>query len=75
MARELCTFFGLELENARNGSKDLFPDDLHVWLTINEDGRLDEVSFVPDTVPSDVHCCTVRFAGFDVAHNALIPRQ
>ena len=75
VTRDVLTLFGLELENARDGSKDLLPDDLHVWLTSGEDGRLDKVPFVSDTVPPGVHGCALRFAGVDVAHDALMPNR
>ena len=44
------TLFSLELEDTCDWSKDLFLDDLHVWLTFGEDGRVDKIPLVPNSV-------------------------
>lgn len=52
----------------------VLPDDVHVLLGFGEDGRLDKVPIIPDSVPT--YICTVGticFAGFDMAHVAPAP--
>lgn len=46
------TLFCLELEDAGDWAKDLLLDDLHMWLAFGEDGRVDKVPLVPDSVPT-----------------------
>ena len=49
----ICTLLSLELEDTCDWSKDLFLDDLHVWLTFGEDGQVDKIPLVPNSVPGD----------------------
>lgn len=44
----------------------VLPDDVHVLLGFGEDGRLDKVPIIPDSVPTYMHCghhlfCQIRY--------------
>lgn len=65
------TFLGLEFANDGDGTKDLFPDDLHVRLALREDGRLNEISLRPVSVASVLHLGTFALSGLNVSENFL----
>ena len=61
----------LELDDHTNWPENLLPNDACVWLRVCEDHLLDLISFLPMSLASKVHLCTLFFASFDVAHAAL----
>jgi hypothetical protein len=42
-------FFGFELDDYTNRAKDLFLYDLHLMTNVSENGRVDEVTLVPQS--------------------------
>jgi len=62
----------LELDNDNHRAEDLLADNLHVGLAVREDCGLDEVAFRAVTFAAVVACSAFGFAGFDIAHNAVI---
>src|SRR5271154_2313747 len=61
--------YALKGDNAHYRTEDLFLGDLHVVLNIGEDGRLDEVTAVSDSIATADELGTLRAARLDVAHD------
>ena len=58
-----------EFEDGHDRAEDFFLSDLHVVLNIGENGGLDEVAFVADTIAAGEELGFFGFAGIDVAHD------
>lgn len=59
--------FGLETGDTANGTEYLFLHDLHVFVHIGEDRRLDEVTNITKTLATHFDFGTVLLASIDVA--------
>jgi hypothetical protein len=62
----------LELGNSADGAENLLLHDLHVGADVGEDGGLDEVTLVTETLTTDLDGGTLVLAGLDVAHDAVV---
>lgn len=65
----------LERCDGDDGSEDLLSHDLHVWLDVREDGRLDEVSlssFLLRGFATECDSGALRLAGLDIPKNLVI---
>ena len=61
----------IKLDDNTNGAEDLLLDDLNVVLDIGEDGGLDVVALVAETLTTKVYGGTLLFARLDVIQNTL----
>lgn len=61
----------LELGDSNNRTKDFFLHNLHAFLDISENGRLNEVALVTKTFAAHVASGTFLLAGFDVSHDTV----
>lgn len=64
-------FFGLELDDNTNGTKDLFSNDLHVGAYVGEYGRVDKVAFIAQSLTADDKARSLLLAGLDVGHHPV----
>lgn len=62
----------LELGDGTDGAEDLLLHDLHVGLDVGEDGGLDEVTLVAETLTTRLDGGTFVLAGLDVAHDTVV---
>lgn len=59
--------FVLEFRNRTHGAEDFFLHDLHVFLHVGEDGRLDEVALFAVALSADFNLGAFLFAGSDIS--------
>lgn len=64
-------FFVMEFDHDADGPKYLFLDNFHIGARICEYSWLDEIALGTDTLSTCMHCRTVRFSGFDIAHDPI----
>lgn len=62
----------LELGNSADGAENLLLHDLHVGADVGEDGGLDEVTLVTETLTTDLDGGTLVLTGLDVAHDTVV---
>lgn len=62
----------LELGDGADGAEDLLLHDLHVGADIREDGGLDEVTLVAETLTTGQDGSTLVLTGLDVAHDTVV---
>src|SRR6202044_1681613 len=60
-----------EGDHAHDGPEDFFPGDRHVVLYVGEDGWLDEVATVSNTLASAGKCCPLTPSRFDITHDSI----
>jgi len=65
------TCFILELDQNTDGTEDLFSDNLHIWLGLGEDRRVDEVPLIAKALASQMDLRTLLLSGIDVTHDTL----
>ena len=63
---------GLELDQDDDGSEDFLMTDLHRFVDISKDGRLDIVTLVTESLSSEKQVGTVVFTRLDVTHDPVV---
>lgn len=70
--QKVRAFLSLKLDYDTNGSENFLLDDLHIRLSVREDGRLDEIALLAVSLPTNVNRRAVLFSGLDIFHDALV---
>ena len=62
---------GIELSDRANWTKDLLLHDLHVWSDVGENGWLDEVSLITQTLTTNLNLSALLLAVLNVLHDSV----
>lgn len=61
----------IELGDGANWTKDLLLHDLHIWSDVGENGWLDEVSLITETLTTDLNLSALSLAVLNVLHDSV----